>query len=64
VKVNPTPPTEAINQVIANTRISTTPSGTTAAATPVNNYNSKSQAYQQMNALVIRLDQQFKALPP
>lgn len=64
MKVNPIPTSEELHENASTTRLSYYSTGTTVGARAVTNYNSKSTAYQQMNALIINLDITFKLLPP
>lgn len=64
MKANPTPENTPLHQNINNIRFSSRPGGTANAATATNNYNSKSQAYQRMNQMIVAIDNQFKQLTP
>ena len=64
MKVKPGTPPAPVHEVVNNWMLSTLPSGSTIAKTNVTNYMSASSAYQQMNALIIRLDQHYNGLTP
>lgn len=64
MRFNPRDPSTFVGQVQTATRLTRLSSGITQGATQVNNFRSKSIAFQQMNQQIVQLDESFHRLTP